>query len=153
MDVCVQIRKIDKHGNPLVSLNCPIPVPDSEVPDNCHSKLFGPQGFLRASHSISYDEELSSADGQEIFYRHDREEKIVPGTVVPLQITFWPMGLVFAAGEGIMLRISGHNKNGFLFDKAKLTKPEDVNIGQHKVYTGGKYDSQFILPIVSGNRT
>ena len=44
MDVVVQIRKVDKSGKPLVGINFPCPVPESEVPDLSVSKLDGPQG-------------------------------------------------------------------------------------------------------------
>ncbi|KAJ5128907.1 hypothetical protein N7526_007073 [Penicillium atrosanguineum] len=87
MDVVVQLRKIDGSANLLEGVNFPCLVPESEVPPAETSKLFGPQGFLRASSSISRDQARSSTDCQEIFYRHDRAEKISPGTIIPLEIT------------------------------------------------------------------
>lgn len=153
MDVVVQLRKIDKFGNLLTGINFPFPVPQSEAPEGETIKTYGPQGFLRASHLPSRDEARSSSDGQEVFYRHGCEEKITPGTVVPLEITLWPMGMVFAKGEGIMLFVAGH----FLSEPAtaamKLQEPDDENVGQHNIHTGGKYDSCLVLPVVAGNRT
>lgn len=152
MDVVVQIRKIGKSGSPLVAMNFPCPVPISEVPDTSLCKTFGPQGFLRASSLVSRDEARSSPDGQEIFYRHDREEKISPGTVVPLEITLWPMGMVFAEGEGIMLRVAGHFLSAPLYEMNRLKEPVDENVGQHLIHTGGKYDSYLTIPVISGDR-
>lgn len=153
MDVVVQPRKIDTSGNVLKGINFPFPVPESDAPEGETIKQYGPQGFLRASASISRDDKRSSSDGQEVFYRFDRVEKIVPGTIVPLDITFWPMGMVFAEGEGIKLFVAGH----FLSEPAtsimKLKEPDDENVGAHYIHTGGRYDSHLILPIVAGNRS
>lgn len=153
MDVVVQLRKIDSSGHLLEGVNFPCPVPESEVPVAETSKLFGPQGFLRASSSISRDPARSSSDGQEVFYRHDQEQKIPPGTIVPLEITLWPMGMILAAGEGIMLRVAGHFLSAPSVEAMKAQEPDDENIGQHYLHTGGGRDSCLILPIAAGSRT
>ena len=152
MDVVVQIRKIGKSGEILKGMNFPFPVPESEAPEGETIKHYGPQGFLRASASSSRDESRSSSDGQQVFYKFDREEKISPGTVVPLEITLWPMGMVCAEGEGIMLLVAGHVLSEPATAIMKAEEPDDENIGQHYIHTGGKYDSSLILPIVSGSR-
>ncbi|EXJ68786.1 uncharacterized protein A1O5_07717 [Cladophialophora psammophila CBS 110553] len=144
MDVAVQIRKIDKQGNLLQHLNYKCPVPVQDVPDVNIAKTLGPQGFLRVSHTISRD--FSVKD--EIYYRHDRREPIKPGSVVPVEIQLWPMGMVFAPGEGIMLRISGHDMCLPEISFLKLAEPDDDNVGDHKLYTGGEYDSTLILPVI-----
>lgn len=153
MDVVVQLRKMDKAGNLLKSMKFPSPTPESEAPDAETVKLYGPQGFLRASHLPSRDEELSSSDGQEVIYRHDRETKITPGEVVPLEITLWPMGMVFAAGEGLALSVAGHYLSAPLNAEMKPKEPDDENVGEHHIHTGGRYDSCLILPIVASSRT
>lgn len=152
MDVVVQLRKIDSCGQLLEGVNFPCPVPESEVPTAETSKLFGPQGFLRASSSVSRDQTRSSSDGQEVFYRHDREEKISPGTIVLLEITLWPMGMVFAANEGILLRVAEHFLSAPANEVMKPQEPDDENVGQHYIHTGGGYDSCLILPVVAGSR-
>lgn len=152
MDVVVQLRKIDSSGHPLSEIHFPCPVPESEAPEAETAKLYGPQGFLRASSSVSRDEARSSADGQEVFYRHDCEKKIPRGTVVPVEITLWPMGMVFAPNEGIMLRVAGHFLSAPLNEAMKSEEPDDENIGQHYIHAGGRYDSFLTLPIVAGNR-
>lgn len=152
MDVVVQLRKVDKDGHLIAGLNFPAPVPESEAPEAETSKTYGPQAFLRASSAVSRDESLSSADGQEVFYRHDCEEKIVPGTIIPLDISFWPMGMVFAAGEGIMVRVGGHFLSEPSVEAMRPQASDDENVGQHHIFTGGKYDSSLTLPIVGTNR-
>ena len=152
MDVVVQLRKVDSKGNLLSALNFPAPIPESEAPEGETSKTYGPQGFLRASSAVSHDEARSSPDGQEVFYRHDREEKIPPGTNVPLDITLWPMGMLFAAGEGIMVRVAGHFLSEPPHQAMKPKQADDENVGRHYVYTGGNYDSSLILPVVGVSR-
>lgn len=149
----MQIRKIDKSGTLLKGINFPFPVPEGEAPEGETIKMYGPQGFLRASSLSSRDDIRSSSDGQEIFYRHDRSEKIASGAVVPLDITLWPMGMVFAENEGLMLSVAGHVLSEPAVAAMKLQAPDDENVGQHHVYTGGQYDSHLILPIVARNRT
>ncbi len=152
MDVVVQLRKLDTNGKLFAGLNFPAPVPATEAPEDATAKTYGPQGFLRASSAASRDEELSSLDGQEVFYRHDREEKIAPGTIVPLDITLWPMGMVFAAGEGIMLRVAGHSISEPSVEAMGLEVTDEENLGRHHIHTGGKYDSGLVLPVVGTNR-
>ena len=152
MDVVVQIRKIDSTGKLLTGINFPCPLPADEIPEGETIKIYGPQGFLRASSSVSRDDKRSSPDGQEVFYRHDQERKIPTGTIVPLEITLWPMGMVFAQGEGIMLRIAGHFLSAPSSEAMKPQEPEDENLGQHCVHTGGRYGSCLTLPFIAGNR-
>jgi uncharacterized protein len=148
MDVGVQIRKIDATGKLLEHLNYPCAVPVAEVSDLNVAKTLGPQGFLRASHSISRDESRTRQDGQEVFYAHDKREALEPGKVVLLEITLWPMGMVFVEGEGILLRVSGHDMSFPEVDLVRLQEPDDENEGVHVIHTGGQCDSCLILPVI-----
>lgn len=152
MDVVVQLRKLDKSGKMLKGINFPFPVPESEAPEGETIKHYGPQGFLRASALPSRDDFRSSSDGQQIFYRFDVAEKIAPGTIVPLEIIFWPAGMVFAEDEGIALLVAGHFLSEPPNEMMRAKEPEDENVGQHNIYTGGRYDSSLILPKIAGNR-
>ncbi|KAF5594986.1 cocaine esterase [Fusarium pseudocircinatum] len=155
-DVVVQIRKIDNKGRQLSHLNYPCPDPIDEVPDVNTAKTLGPQGFLRASHSVSLNgdggpvvsDDLSRET--DVLYSHRVRQPISPGTIVRLEIPIWPIGMVFAAGEGIALNVSGHDMCLPETDLCRLTEPEDENVGQHYVYTGGKYDSHLIIPVIMG---
>ncbi|KAL1632208.1 hypothetical protein SLS56_003942 [Neofusicoccum ribis] len=146
MDATVQIRKIKSDGRPLKWLNYPCPVPEEEVPDTNVAKTLGPEGWLRASHSCTKE----YVDGKP-FYTSRRSEPIPAGTIVPLEIPIWPIGMVFEKGEGIMLRIAGHDLRLPEVEAVRLTEPEDDNVGMHVVYTGGKYDSHLVLPIISSS--
>lgn len=146
MDVVVQIRKIDSKGKLLQHLNYPCPAPVEEVPDFNTAKTLGPQGFLRASHATSLDPD-SSCDVKP-FYTHRLRSPIKPGAIVPLEIGIWPIGMVFAAGEGIMLRVSGHDMCLPETELCVLTEPEDENVGNHTIYTGREYNSHLIIHVI-----
>lgn len=152
MDVVVQIRKIDKTGRLLEGINIPTPDPPEDVPRTAVCKFLGPDGFLRASFLPSRDDSKASKDRQEIFYNFDQQEKVAPGTVVPMQITLWPTGMVFAKGEGIQLRITGHVLAAPVRVATVSQEPQNANLGQHCIHTGGKFDSRLILPTISGDR-
>ncbi|CAI7674012.1 unnamed protein product [Penicillium pancosmium] len=153
MDVVVQLRKIDNSGKPIKEIHFPCPAPENEAPEGETVKLYGPQGFLRASSMMSRDPSRSSADGQEVFYRHDQEVKVPRGSIVPLEITLWPMGMVFAPGEGIKLSVAGHFLSAPATPAIQLEKLDNENLGQHLLHTGGKHDSCLTLPVIAGNRT
>ncbi|KAK9419537.1 putative Alpha/Beta hydrolase protein [Seiridium unicorne] len=136
LDVCVQIRKVAKDGKPLVSLNYMCPVPEPEVPDVNIAKFLGPDGMLRASHRVT----KQTVDGR-VQYAHDRAEKVAPGQVVELEIPIWPIGMVFEAGEGIMLRVAGHELRLPEVEVLRSDEPSDENVGRHQIHTGGRYDS------------
>ncbi|KAF5684878.1 cocaine esterase [Fusarium circinatum] len=155
-DVVVQIRKIDNQGHQLSHLNYPCPVPVEEVPDVNTAKTLGPQGFLRASHSVSLhgdggpvvSDDLSRET--DVLHSHRVRKPISPGTIVRLEIPIWPIGMVFAAGEGIALKVSGHDMCLPETDLCRLTEPEDENVGRHYVHTGGDYDSHLVIPVIMG---
>ncbi|KAJ0131516.1 Transposase [Fusarium oxysporum f. sp. albedinis] len=145
MDVAVQIRKIDAHGQLLEHVNYPCPVPYEDLPHVNITKQLGPQGFLRASHSISREGEDVPND---VSYSHRKTAPIEPGTIVKLEIPLWPMGMVFAPGEGIMLRVSGHDMCHPETEGCRILAPEDDNVGMHNIHSGGQYDSFLVLPFI-----
>jgi predicted acyl esterase len=77
------------------------------------------------------------------FNTHEKEEKVVPGTVVRLEIGIWVMGVEYEAGESLQLRVSGRYQ-GF----SKFGANHTLNKGLHWVHMGGDYDSHVVLPFV-----
>ncbi|KAJ5289050.1 hypothetical protein N7478_002080 [Penicillium angulare] len=121
--------------------------PQPEVPNVNIAKRLGQQGMLRASHRVSL---RPRRDEDEIpNYDHRSREPITPGSVVPLLIPIWPVGVVFEAGEGLVLRVSGHDMSLPEVESMKLTTPVDEHEGDHVVYSGGDHQSFLVLPIIS----
>ncbi|KAJ5381027.1 uncharacterized protein N7496_003455 [Penicillium cataractarum] len=147
-DVVVQIRKLSVTGKPLASLNwSPMPKPEPEVPNVNVAKHIGQQGMLRASHRVTLQPRAS--DNELPVYSHDRGEPVKPGEIVPLLIPIWPVGVVFEAGESLMLRVSGHDMSLPEVEALRPKEPVDANEGSHTVHTGGEYDSHLVLPVIT----
>ena len=77
---------------------------------------------------------------------HLAEEKLSPGQIVPVEIGLWPTSVLFHAGEKLLLYVQSFDDMG----------PEGYgfpvecgnNHGRHIIHTGGRYDSQLIIPVV-----
>lgn len=144
MDVQVQIRKISKEGKLLVHSNYQCPIPEAEVPNTNIAKFLGPDGKLRASHHVS-----KVMHGNNPWYAHDKTQAVRHGEIVQLDIPLWPIGMVFAAGEGIALRVAGHDLRLPEMEMLTLKEPVDANQGLHHIHTGQSRASQLTLPVVS----
>jgi predicted acyl esterase len=148
LDVVVQIRKLSASGKVLESLNwSPMPQPQPEVPNVNVAKHLGPQGMLRASHRVSMTPRTS--DDEYPSYDHRSRQPITPGEIVELLIPIWPMGVVYEVGEGLVLKIAGHDMSLPEVEMLRPTEPRDENKGQHIVHTGGEYDSYLVLPRIA----
>jgi hypothetical protein len=73
------------------------------------------------------------------------QEKVKAGEIVPCDIAIWPSSTVFHAGERLAVDISG--KYGVKDDLLRGFN-DLVNRGRHAVYTGGKYDSCLLVPLI-----
>jgi predicted acyl esterase len=157
LDVYVVLRKLDRHGKPLLNYNIPRNdwnhgVTEDEIPDFNTYEYIGPSGRLRASkRAIGVEpglteEQLQSKTPAELWFPHDKSEKIPPGDVVKLEIPIWPGGITFDAGESIRLEIKGHDP---LFPEHGpcYRAPKNQNKGRHFVHTGGDHPASLLLPL------
>lgn len=78
------------------------------------------------------------------------EQKVKPGEIVPCEITIWPASVVFHAGEKLAVDISG--KYGVKDDLMKGFN-NLINSGRHTIFTGGKYDSYLLAPLIPEARS
>jgi putative CocE/NonD family hydrolase len=94
------------------------------------------RGILKVSHR-RLDPELST------FYRpvylHEREEKLIPGEIVPIEVEIWATSMVFEPGHRIRLDINAHDGSHYF---------SAYNLEQNSIYVGGQYPSRVILPII-----
>lgn len=110
----------------------------------------GPEGRLRVSHR-ALDETISGP--LQPHHRHDREERLVPGDIVPVDIAIWPTALKIHCGETLRLEIAGLPLGGY----ALPGMPGGFNIptrntGRHIIHTGGQYPSCLVMALVPANR-
>ena len=81
---------------------------------------------------------------------HTREQKIVPGEIVPLEIEIWPSGTSFAQGETLRLIVQGDDINRYSTEIAPVyfRHQASVNKGRHVLHVGGTYDSHLLVPVI-----
>ncbi|KAL4803984.1 hydrolase CocE/NonD family protein [Aspergillus unguis] len=103
----------------------------------------GPEGCMRASHR-ELDEEQSTLF--QPVYKHQREQRLRPGQVVPLDIALWPYGMVCNPGEELRLTIAGVLLKEHL--RPSDARPQLRNKGVHVIHAGGDKDSYVLLPLI-----
>ena len=127
-DVFVTIQKLDERGGVVPTLAIGHPYP-------------GPLGLMRVSHR-ALDDRLST----EVIpvHRHDAQQPLRPGEIVPVDISLWPTSRIWHAGERLRVVVSGHYLG---FADALVDEDWDVrNEGEHVLHLGGRFDSYFVVP-------
>jgi putative CocE/NonD family hydrolase len=101
------------------------------------------KGWLRASHR---ELDQSRSIPLRPWLSHTQIQKLRPGEIVPLDIEIWPSSTLFEAGSTLQIRILGHDAAKYpAFGHDKL-----VNRGLHTTFTGGRYDSNLVIPVNHG---
>ena len=73
---------------------------------------------------------------------NDRDEKLSPGEIVPVDIALNPSSTFFERGEAIQLVISPK----VIVASPPYVKDNSCNRGLHVIHTGGQYDSHLTIP-------
>ena len=102
----------------------------------------GAWGKLRVSRR-HLDEELST-EYQPVL-SHDRDEKLKPGEIVPVDIEIWPLSRIWHKGQKLQLEVAGRYIRDEWFEP--LVWFTD-NKGEHIIHTGGKYESYLLVPVI-----
>ena len=95
-------------------------------------------------------ETMPGCEARQPVLAHQRELKLKPGEIVPLEIEIWPSGTRFEAGEKLKLIVQGTDLQKY----SKIVAPifyrheDTVNRGHHLIYTGGQYDSHLLVPVI-----
>ncbi len=133
-DLFVGLKKLDKDGKEVKFT---------------FSQMFddGPAacGWLRVSQR-ELDYELSTPERPVLAHQHNLYLK--SENPVPVDIEIWPTNVVFEAGETLRVVVKGtpivsHPGSPFEIQYGPLR-----NAGNHVIYTGGKYNSEIILPVI-----
>ncbi len=127
LDINVLVCKLDSGGK--------------QVFHNCLSHMYpGPSGVLRASHR-ALDAEKSTPCSP--FHTHEREEKLRPGEIVPVDIPIWPTAMLFHRGEILEVVVAGHDLVPPALPGYELPAPHFKS--RCVIHTGGRYDSCLIF--------
>ncbi|KAF4871600.1 Cocaine esterase [Colletotrichum siamense] len=158
MDVYVVLRKLDKNGKAVWHQN--IPMEDlpkgtevDDIPNENIWRYIGPNGRLRASHRAIANELLEglSQDAYKelmgpayVYHPHTRPQALRRGEVVELEISLWAGGMIFDAGESMRLEFKGRLPIAPEFEGLDK-RMVNYNVGRHRLHTGGRYESQFLV--------
>jgi len=134
MDLFIAIHKIDRFGKTVPFAFC-------WVHDDGPVAL----GWLRVSHR-ELDEAKSTP--HQPFLKHQKEIKLKAGEIVPVEIEIWPSSTVFERGEKLRLIVAGSDLCMYAGQIATYGHFSPVNRGEHVVYTGGKYDTHLLIPVI-----
>ena len=86
---------------------------------------------------------IESTDWNPIL-KADREEKLQPGQIVPLNIALYPSSTFFAAGETLQLIVSSRE----IIPSPPYFNDVAFNRGIHIIHYGGDFDSHLLIPEV-----
>ena len=141
LDIYTHIFKAAKDGTILSNKNIPTPdtlsaEEEAKVTRNRLFRYWGPDGLLRAS-KRHVDPEKSTKTWKTL--SHEHIQKLKPGELIRLEIQLWPTGIVFEAGEKLILKISGERMG--VLALPFLQKDANPNVGKHVLFVGGEFDS------------
>jgi predicted acyl esterase len=134
MDLFVAIEKIDRAGYL-------VPFPFFGNHDDGPVAL----GWLRVSHR-ELDEEKSTP--YQPVHTHQGEIKLEQGEIVPAKIEIWPSSTLFERGEKLRVVVQGSDIYWYPNERPTNGHTATVNKGEHVIYTGGKYDSHLLVPVI-----
>jgi uncharacterized protein len=134
LDVFVALVKLDSYGD-VVGFPYYAVFEDGPVA----------LGWIRASHR-ELDEQRSTPCQPVL--AHQRELKPGRGQIVPLDIEILPSGTHFGPGETLRLVVQGKDIHRQPRPLIQPFHDELVNHGPHLIYTGGRFDSHLLIPVV-----
>jgi uncharacterized protein len=134
MDLFVAIHKIDRSGKSVPFAFCWF-----------HDDGPVGLGWLRVSHR-ELDEKRSKP--YQPYHKHQREMKLKSGEIVPVEIEIWPSSTLFERGEKLQVVVQGSDIDMYPGQIATYLHMAYVNRGEHIIYTGGKYDSSLLVPVI-----
>ena len=121
-------------------------------------RYIGPNGRLRASHREVVPEKLDGLSEEDylalmgpayVHHPHTSTQPLSKGEIVELEISLWPGGMIFDAGEALSLEIKG--RHPIMPEFTGLDeKIVNYNIGRHRVHTGGEWASQVLVSLKRG---
>lgn len=137
LDLFVAIQKIDRNGE-LVGFHYYASFDTGPVA----------LGWLRASHR---ELDLERSRPEQPVHTHRREQMLVPGEFVPLEIEIWPSSTLFRAGERLRVLVQGSDVYPYPNRAAGLPlalHQDTRNRGRHLIRTGGSHDSHLLVPVI-----
>lgn len=99
------------------------------------------KGWLRVSHRTL--DPARSTPFQPVL-THEEERRLKPDEIVGVEIEILPSSTLFEAGERLRLVVCGTDRFSTPFHRHEQL----ANRGRHTIYTGGRFDSHLLLPVI-----
>lgn len=135
MDLIVGVKKLNAHGEEVHFFGTAM---------SAYVKGMVARGWLRVSQR-ELDDEKSTP--WQPYLKHQGEQRLKPGDIVPVEIEILPSSTLFRKGEKLRLVVQGKD----LIEGPPwgwLGYRQLANKGVHSIYGGGKYDSHLLVPVV-----
>lgn len=125
-----------------------------------YRRYIGPNGRLRASHRAVTYESLPDLSPDEykklmgpayVYHPHTATQPLRRDQAVELEISLWPGGIIFDAGESMRLEFAGRVQILQDFDGVK-EHLVNHNVGRHRLHTGGRHESHFLVNLWRGGK-
>ena len=132
MDLFPWVIKLDRDGNyvPIRVMGAP---------------FRGAWGFLRCSHR---DLDPKYASDFQPVHSHEKEERMQPGEIVPVDVEMYPHSRFWHKGEKLQVVIAGRFIKTEWFHDNDMNHATDNGDGIHVIHTGGEHQSYLQIPVV-----
>ena len=132
MDLFPWVIKLDNEGNyvPIRVMGAP---------------FRGAWGFLRCSHR---DLDPKYASDFQPVHSHEKEERMKPGEIVPVDVEMYPHSRFWHKGEKLQIVIAGRFIKTEWFHDNDMNHKTDNGDGMHVIHTGGEHQSYLQIPVV-----
>ena len=132
MDLFPWVIKLDHEGNyvPIRVMGAP---------------FRGAWGFLRCSHR---DLDPKYASDFQPVHSHEKEERMQPGEIVPVDVEMYPHSRLWHKGEKLQVVIAGRFIKTEWFHDNDMNHKTDNGDGMHVIHTGGEHQSYLQIPVV-----
>ena len=132
MDLFPWVIKLDHEGNyvPIRVMGAP---------------YRGAWGFLRCSHR---DLDPKYASDFQPVHSHEKEERMQPGEIVPVDVEMYPHSRFSHKGEKLQVVIAGRFIKTEWFHDNDMNHKTDNGDGMHVIHTGGCHQSYLQIPVV-----
>ena len=143
MDIFAKIHSTDLNGKVRVHVNSYLPQYNFE----------GPDAMLRVSlREIDFEKSTP----YEPFHTYKYPQKLAKGEIVPIEIGFWPNGMLYKKGDHLILTITGSRQIShptpfvawYAAEGFAAPKYVNFNKGTHIIHMDGGYDSYLQIPVV-----
>lgn len=102
-------------------------------------------GWQRVSHR---ELDTVRSTPQQPVHLHEREQRLAPGEIVPVDIELWPSSTLYRPGESLRVLVKGTDIQAYPQDTFVAGHTSDRNRGVHRLHTGGRFDSHLLVPVV-----